>query len=132
MCCSKCSFDNPAGVSFCGNCGHELSKRAARVLGVKSKDRGTTLVLAILLGLFGFYGMGHIYLGRAARGVAFLLTDWAVSIVGVVFMFTAILWPVGVMFFLVSVGLFFWQILDADSLVRHYNKVLEETGNVPW
>ena len=37
------------------------------------KSRGTALLLEILLGLFGFYGIGWIYAGKVGTGLAYLL-----------------------------------------------------------
>lgn len=101
-------------------------------MAVKPKDRGTTLLLAIVLGLIGFYGMGQVYVGRVGRGITFLLADWLISILAIICIIILILWPVGAFLLLLSAGLFFWQIFDANGLVTHYNKVLEETGKAPW
>jgi hypothetical protein len=37
------------------------------------KDKGITMVLEILPGLFGFYGIGWIYAGNSSRGAALLI-----------------------------------------------------------
>lgn len=118
------------GDDFCRACGAKLSTKVARVTPAKPKDRGVTLLLAILIGLIGFYGMGHVYLGRVGRGIAFLIADWVVGAIGIFCMF--VFWPLAAIFFLGSLGLFLWQIFDADALVKRYNRTLEETGDAPW
>ncbi len=102
----------------------------AMVTTAKSKDKAATLLLAILLGLIGFYGMGHIYLGRVARGIFLLLGGLLLRIIG--FVCYVIIFPVGSVLLLGSIALFIWQIFDASNLVDRYNKVVQETGSAPW
>ena len=128
--CTKCGAEVSESDKFCRGCGAALLTRVTPSVAIKRKDRGITLLLAILLGLIGFYGMGHVYLGRVGRGIVFLIADWFISIIAAVLLF--VIWPIAILLFIGSLILFFWQIFDANSLVQHYNKVLEETGSAPW
>ncbi len=133
--CSKCGAEVSEADKFCKACGAGLgtpSAPTAAPITAKQKDRGVTLLLAILVGLIGFYGIGHVYLGRITRGVAILITDFVFTIIVIVSLVTFVLWPLAVVFGLASLGLFVWQVIDANSLVNKYNKALEETGKSPW
>ena len=114
------------------------------------KSEGITLVLAIAVGLLGFMGAGHIYLGRVKRGIIII-------IVGGLLILTSFFIPVvllmifgeegetsdptgiiGVMggFVVGGIGifaLFIWQIFNSRKLCKEYNRYLEQhNGRPPW
>jgi len=114
------------------------------------KSEGVTLIFSIVVGLLGFMGVGHIYLGRVKRGVIILLIGifgWIVVFVSIAILgimdesnfdieedSSAIFLLIGV---LIGVGggylvLFIWQILNARKLCRHYNDYYEKNGKAPW
>ena len=113
------------------------------------KSEGTTLVLSIVVGLLGFMGVGHIYLGRARRGIIILiigLLSWTAIFIPMVmlgmlaeveeevFDMTAMMGLMGG-FMIVGIGvlaLFIWQILNARKLCKEYNEHLEQHGKSPW
>src|SRR5689334_11741152 len=45
--------------------------------GGPARDPSVALVLEIVLGVFGFLGVGHLYAGRTNLGIALLLGWWA-------------------------------------------------------
>ena len=87
------------------------------------KSMGVTMVLTIILGLFGLGGIGHIYLGKIFKGIVVL-------IVGIILLIIAI--------FTMGIGLIalipyvIWVVYDSYKLCKHYNNYLEETGRRPW
>lgn len=100
------------------------------VTSAKSKEKLVALLLAILLGLIGFYGVGHIYLGRFTRGIFLLLGGLLLLTSGILCL--GIISPLGGVLLFTSIALFIWQIFDASNLVDRYNKLLQETGSAPW
>lgn len=116
------------------------------------KSEGTTLVLSIVLGLFGLMGIGHIYVGRVKRGVAILIVGlliWGIVFVPIAMLSTMvdsqglsdtemvgkIFGPMIGALVIGSIGgfaLFIWQIINARSLCRDYNLYYEKKGQAPW
>jgi len=92
------------------------------------KSEGTTLILAILLGLFGFCGIGHMYVGRIGRGVGILIGVWVLYAIGGATLFILI----GIPFVIGGFILFIWQIIDARNLCQEYNNYLLNNGRPPW
>ena len=113
------------------------------------KSEGTTLILSIVVGLMGFMGVGHIYLGRVRRGIIILIIGllwWTIFFIPMVmlgmlseveedvFDMTAMMGLMGG-FMIVGIGvlaLFIWQILNARKLCKEYNEHLEQHGKPPW
>ena len=91
------------------------------------KSDSTTLLLAIILGLFGLSGIGHLYLGMIGRGVGILIAGIVLWVVGVV----TIMFGVGVVLIIGYLVLFIWQILDSRRLCREYNDYYEDHGEEP-
>jgi len=115
----------------------------------KYKSEGTTLVLSIVVGLLGFLGVGHLYVGRVRRGVIILiigLLSWTALFIPMVMLgMLAELEedtfdPEAVMgmlvgFMMVGIGvlvLFIWQIFNSRKLCREYNEYLERHEKPPW
>jgi len=116
------------------------------------KSEGTTLVLSIVVGFFGFMGVGHIYLGRVRRGIIILIVGLIGWIVAIVIPFamlrmlgvleeeesidpTAVVGVLGGFFVVVEIGvlaLIIWQILNSRKLCKQYNEYFEEHGKPPW
>jgi hypothetical protein len=91
------------------------------------KSDSTTLLLAIILGLFGLSGIGHLYLGMIGRGVGILIAGIVLWVVGVV----TIMFGVGVVLIIGYLVLFIWQIIDSRRLCREYNDYYEDHGEEP-
>lgn len=100
------------------------------------KNEGVVVVLAAVLGLFGLMGIGHMYIGKIGRGLAFL----AVGIVLEILILPTILLAesmetlIGFMslLFIVDIIIWIWQIYDAYSLAKYYNTYLAEHEKPPW
>lgn len=116
------------------------------------KSEGITLVLSIVLGLFGLMGIGHIYIGRVKRGIAILIGGfliWAIVFIPVGFfsvlddpqtlteeeIMTQLFGPMIGAMIIGGIGgfaLFIWQIINARSLCRDYNLYYEKKGKDLW
>lgn len=135
--CTKCGAEIIESSNFCSKCGESKIKSS----GIKDeesekkeprrtfqrppewKSEGVTLVLTIVLGIFGFGGIGHIYLGRVLRGITIL-------IVGIILLVIAIVtFGIGL---IALIPFAIWVILDARKLCKEYNNHLEQTGKPPW
>lgn len=51
----------------------------------RSKKASTVLTIAILCGLIGFSGLGHIYAGRSRRGIGILVLGWGLVMLSLTF-----------------------------------------------
>ena len=91
------------------------------------KSDSTTLLLAIILGLFGLSGIGHLYLGMIGRGVGILIGGIILYAVGIV----TLMFGVGVVLIIGYLVMFIWQIIDSRRLCREYNDYYEDYGQEP-
>ena len=151
--CPRCGKEVLEGSSFCPSCGQDLRTAAnqppAYVQYLPSKSPALAALLALLLSLVGIWGIGHIYAGRWARGIAFLLVGlfgWIpVVLLGVMAAglgivaapFTFGLSFLGLAAFvallaLVLVGVWAWHVYDAYHLANVYNAEVRRTGRAPW
>ena len=114
-----------------------------------AKSEGTTMVLAIIVGLMGIMGVGHLYLGKIRRGIIILvigICSWSLLFVPAILLLT---WEspmdeytleqrVSNMTSIIIIGLvgvlalFVWQIIDARKLCRKYNKHLFDNEKPLW
>jgi len=97
----------------------------------QEKSEGVAIVLAVLVGLLGFYGVGHMYVGRIRRGLVILFLDWFISISGIVLiMMNEILGTgglvLGIILLIGSFALWIWQIFDVRKVCREHNQSLHE------
>lgn len=138
--CSKCGSKIQDLTNFCPKCGAQINpqnnpKPSGSEQSIPAqpntrmqrppewKSEGTTLVLTIALGIFGFGGIGHIYLGKILRGIVIL-------IVGIILLGIAIA-SMGIGL-IILIPFAIWVILDARKLCREYNEYYEENGRPPW
>ena len=115
------------------------------------KDTGITLLLGVLLGLFGIMGIGQLYVGKIGRGVAILLGGFAVAAVSYIAVIAYILsdsWlydnsgyyspdfsgliVIALLVAVFHLAYFIWQAYDAYKLAKKYNEELYRTGQPPW
>jgi len=152
--CSHCEKDMPNDFKYCPVCGSPPAKKSSPPPGEYSrqfnppppqpktanysqntpqypvgyKGEGTALILAIVLGLFGLCGIGHLYVGKIGRGIGILIGNWVLLGIGVA---TAV-FLIGIPFLIGALVLFIWQIIDARNLCREYNDYLANNGRPPW
>lgn len=131
MYCRNCGKEIPEGGRFCPECGcivtDSPAESAAPSVRTDAVDPGMTCNkrsedLALLMSLF-ITGLGHIYVGKAGKGVALLIAQILCSALGVITLFT---W-VG------SVILWFYGMYDSYALAKQYNTyVMSHNGQPPW
>jgi len=138
--CTKCGINiDDESTKFCPKCGSSVEIRSSETLTPKEptpntvpsrpqrpaewKSEGTTLILTIVLGIFGFGGIGHIYLGNITRGITIL-------VVGIILLIISIFtFGIGL---IVLIPFAIWVVFDARKQCKHYNDHLEQTGRPPW
>ena len=87
------------------------------------KSMGVTIVLTVVLGIFGIGGIGHLYLGKIIKGIVIL-------IVGIILLLITIL-TMGIgLIALIPYAI--WVVYDSYKLCKRYNNDLEQTGRPPW
>jgi zinc-ribbon domain len=137
--CPRCGRVVQPDTAYCQNCGtlltnhNSLSSRqpydtssSASTSKYRGKNPWIAAGLALGFGLFGIWGVGHIYDGKIARGVALLVGG---IVIGVLFWFTVffaflLIGIVGVAIFaLFFIGGYLWQALDAYNSARDYNEL---------
>jgi TM2 domain-containing membrane protein YozV len=114
---------------------------------VESKNPGVAALLAILVGLFGLWGIGHVYLGRIRRGLLLLALGIVLNALSVGGFLLGILLfgrdsgsglflslGLGASIFLgiVTLALWVWQTYDAYRLAKKFNAYVQEHGKAPW
>ena len=110
------------------------------------KSQKIAMLLAALPGAVGFLGIGHLYIGRIRRGLILLMGAWGLAGISL-FCFIAsamstmvipppgypkvevptyylVFFAIGVVLFLGLVALWIWQIFDAKTVCRNYNRQL--------
>ena len=171
--CDNCGHELRSTSKFCGSCGTpteliEDTPKTRRSKPVHSKSsskqdsdydaarrrrswerpsgwkRGsTTLLLAILPGLLGILGVGHLYLGARSRGVGLLIVGLVLLVVGLSAVSAGIncydfssgcggVLLVGTLILIPIIPLLIWQIIDSRKICRQYNDYYEEYGETPW
>src|SRR5438093_5107104 len=95
-------------MTFCEHCGTELSPEAPICPKCGQPIRGKTIpstvqtaynpyknpttaaLMAIIGGIFGFMGIGHIYAGKIGKGIFILIAGIVLFIVGIVTLFIVV------------------------------------------
>lgn len=110
------------------------------------KSDKIAMLLAALLGIVGFLGIGHLYVGKIRQGINLLVGAWVVAGASI-FCFTVwssyqVVHPLHVpgysgtqipaysliflvfscVLFLGVIALWIWQIFDAKAVCQNYNK----------
>ncbi len=126
--CLKCNARFHDENNYSGPESGSYNTQGRRPRGYNHKSERATLVLAVVLGLFGLSGIGHIYLGKLQRGLCILVGSFLLAVVGV----ATIPLFVGIVLLIVAFIIFIWHIFNARNLCRQYNDQLARTGAPPW
>jgi len=135
--CPSCGRSVEPSLAYCSYCGVSLrtpsysSRQPYQTVGTYKRQGKRPWVaagLALVLGVFGLWGVGHLYAGKFARGIALFFVG---LIIGGLFWFSVILTVilvgyVGIVLFgLFFVGGWLWQTFDAYNVAREYNELHE-------
>ena len=151
--CKQCGKEISQDARFCPYCGADQTSYAMPPIqaGLETKNTGLTAVLALIAGIFGLWGVGHIYVGKIGKGLALLILgiilEW---IVGFFVLFGAtfggmfgyhhygLAGLVGgllggvIIWLLITLVIFIWQIYDAYKLAKYYNEYVQRYRKAPW
>ncbi|WP_456469518.1 hypothetical protein [Archaeoglobus sp.] len=100
------------------------------VVVLRGKNEGIAALLALVLGFFGFWGIGHIYAGNLKKGLALLLLGLLLA--GALILFSLAELMAGMVFqlgpssFILLIGAigWIWQTFDAHKEAIKYNEML--------
>jgi len=139
--CPNCGREVSTGSAFCPSCGASLNATSyspppvGTVTMLPQKSEGEAVLLALILGLFGLWGVGHMYAGKVGKGIVLLVAG---LIFGGLFWVSIILTIiligfVGIVLFgiVLFVG-WLWQTYDAYKTTKAYNDIARQTGRAPW
>ena len=134
--CGKCGKPISSG-RYCTHCGSNTSgiiSESTQRIGrpVEWKSESVTLLLSILLGLFGIQGVGHMYVGKIGKGIAILIGSIILIVFALVSMMSIIGIALGAILLIVYFIVFIWQIIDSRKLCQEYNEYMEKNNKAPW
>jgi len=165
--CIKCGKELQDGAAFCHACGCPVNaqdqnqnqyqnqwndNRNYYAPHYREKDTGITIILGVLLGLFGIMGVGQIYVGKAKRGALIMIAGFFLAFASYLLLFLyltsdlfwsydsynnyvlnfrAVLAFAAVISF-IHLIFFIWQAYDSYKLAKKYNQELYSTGKPPW
>ena len=136
--CPSCARQNLQSANFCAGCGGSLPNSGSsntpppnypppnygyNQRPMEWKSEGTTLILTIILGIFGLGGIGHIYLGMIGRGILILVVGIILIVVTIATFFVGLI---------ILIPFAIWVIYDARKNCKYYNDHLQQTGRPPW
>ena len=109
---------------------------------IREKDPNITLILALIPGLFGLMGIGHLYIGKIARGILFLLIGLIIGPIfagGIYLLIMEGVMPdpidlliAGGFLILIIAIVLIGSTIDAYEQAKTYNHVLRTRGSPPW
>jgi hypothetical protein len=113
------------GTYYAGGASSALSGYAANP---PVRDANIAMLIEIVLGIFGFLGVGHIMAGRVVPGIVLLVSWWIAIALG---------WTVGVLIAVLTLGLglclapIFWLGVPIASGIWLRNEMLKQPGFRP-
>jgi len=145
MYCHKCGKELDEDAVYCSYCGASVdgstdaTDRTTHYIPYPGKSVGTALVLG-----FFFSGLGHLYIGKLARGLCIMMIEIALTVATVMTSSSVLNNDyltydefVGVMIFtlLLTIPAFIllvWNLFDVNKLAKEYNDCIRRTGTPPW
>ena len=98
-------------------------------------------MIAIIAGVFGFCGIGHIYIGKVLRGVLIMFIGWIPFVIGILVFIAEFIsqnepiihgLDLSMVVGIVYVAFWIIQALDANRLAKKYNKYLMTKNKPLW
>ena len=111
------------------------------VASIPFKNNGLAFLIAIIAGVFGFCGIGHIYIGKVLRGVLIMFIGWIPFGIGIIVFFAEFISQndsliqgidLSMIFGIIYVVIWIIQALDANRLAKKYNKYLMTNSKPLW
>ncbi len=147
MYCDNCGAKNRKNRLFCKNCGAAVRKvKPADYLKAKKKSDADdendpyqptppplpikSVLIAIVLSLCFFPGLGHLYARKLGRGMLYFMGFLVVMLITIFVAIDNSTTISYVMFILLGI-LYLWISIDAVFLVRRYNKFLDKNLRAP-
>jgi TM2 domain-containing membrane protein YozV len=102
---------------YCKRCGQylrgflEVSETPVTL--ERSKDPTVALILALVPGLFGIWGIGHIYVGEITKGILLLFGGIILGIIMILFTFFC--W---IIILILGFFIWIWQAYDAYRIAK--------------
>jgi Predicted membrane protein len=147
MYCHKCGKELDEDAVYCSFCGAPVDgnadttsfDRATQYVPYVGKSVGTALVLGFFLP-----GLGHIYIGKLARGlcimIGYILLEimtlfvWLARFNNSYFEYNEFvsLMALALIFSIPAFALQIWNLFDVNKLGKEYNDCIRKTGNPPW
>jgi len=143
--CINCGKKNPQGAKFCGGCGSSTNSPPPNSPPPNSpppnspppnnynqyqrpmqwKNESTVLLITVIFGIFGYGGIGHIYLGKIGKGIVLLIVGTILLVISVILLF--MMMPFVIVLWIFAI----WVVFNARSDCRKYNETMERTGRPP-
>ena len=135
--CPNCGRAHSKNIQFCEACGTRFSapgtdRQYPQEQGYNyptpMKDVGMTLLLSIIV-----IGLGHIYIGKIARGLGIIVLCISIIAFATLLLFFYGGFIIFTIFAAFCVMIDIWSIYDAYKLTESYNKhLMQNQGNPPW
>jgi hypothetical protein len=149
--CPKCGRIVQPDAAYCQNCGALLttthggysSRQPFDTMGTQArpkyypggKNPWLAAALALGLGVFGIWGIGHMYAGRFARGVGLFFIG---LVMGALFWLSVVLTIIligyvgMILFGIFFIGGWLWQGFDAYNTAEEYNELYAVPPRTSW
>ncbi len=125
MSCSYCGSAINSSDTYCPNCGTRVAGSAlatgdgsgahTRTPTGPRRDAGLAFLLELLPGLFGFLGIGHVYVGEVVRGLLLLAGYWVFISFELLALLGTVGWCLTPLNLLIPIGSAFWLKRDLES-----------------
>ena len=133
------SMEDATYCPFCGRLQQQaqlqqvppIQSSSSPIVTSSMKNPGTAVLIALIAGIFGFQGIGHLYLGKVAYGIGLLLLGWTIGILALLVLIGGGI-AMAVFLWIVGVALWIWQAHNANKLAKYYNEYLVQKGVTPW
>lgn len=121
--CRNCGGNLPSeNSSFCPVCGKPQNNASAVTMASQTKNPGTAIIIALIAGILGFNGIGHMYIGKISKGIILLIVGWIILALTILFI------PIGIIYII----FWLWQAYDVNSKAKYYNNFILNNGKTPW
>jgi predicted amidophosphoribosyltransferase len=128
--CKNCGKELPSIESvICPSCGVTQKDTPTTLVTLSPKNSGTTTIIALIAGFFGFSGVGHMYIGKTKFGIGIMLLGW---LIGLIWIGLSTINPILAIVGIVSIIFWIWQAYDANKKAKYYNEYIKSNGKAPW